>query len=348
MSRPRTYTFEDPPVSGAEWSRILANYREPNEARSIAEIAITLVPYLSLWTIAAFFASSYPVVAIVLSIPVGFFLMRIFCIQHDCGHYSLFRKRVYNRLVGRILAFFTLTPYAVWQRMHDLHHSNSGNLENRDLGEVHTITVLEYVALSPIARLKYRIYRSPFFLLGAAPVLLFFFQYRLPFGLFHLSKYWISAMSLNSFLVVGWTALGWIFGWQCVVFVTIPSTIIGATAGVFTFFVQHQFEDSHFSRPPDWQVQDAALNGSSFVVMPPWLAWFTANISIHHVHHLYARIPFYRLEEVMLDNPMLADINRISLRESLRCFRFHLWDEVSERMVSFDNVDFHKPRREQA
>ncbi|GFE67282.1 fatty acid desaturase [Litoreibacter roseus] len=261
--------------------------------------------------------------------------MRIFCIQHDCGHFALFRTRPANTWTGRILSLLTFTPHGLWCRMHGAHHAGHGNLDARDLGEVLTLTVWEYEAKSPIGRLAYRVYRHPLFLFGLAPFLLFFIKYRLPFGLWRDGRCWASAMGLNLSLAILISAMVALGGWAPVFVILFPSVLVGATAGVLTFFVQHQFEETYWAQAQDWQVHEAALAGSSYVDLPRWLAWFTANISVHHVHHLYARIPFYRIPEVLRDYPELREINRISLRESLRSVRFHLWDPQRQKMVSF-------------
>ena len=220
--------------------------------------------------------------------------------------------------------------------MHDRHHRHSGNLDVRDLGEIRTLTIEEYRARSPLGQLSYRIYRHPIFLFVLAPFLLFFLQHRVPLGLMKEgSRFWISAMATNLGIAAVLGAMYAVAGWAPILLIFLPSTLVAAFAGVWTFYVHHQFEGAHFEDGDHWQVHEAALYGSSQVILPGWLQWMTANISLHHVHHLYSRIPFYRLPEVLDDHPELAAINRLSVRDSFAGLRMNLWDPTGRRLVSF-------------
>ncbi len=323
------------PADTRDWIRVLAQYREPSLARSLWVVTNTLVPFFAIWAVAWWALDISYWISFACAIVLGFFLMRIFCIQHDCGHGALFKSKRANDWLGRFVSILTITPYAVWRKMHAVHHETHGNLDRREMGDVRTLTVEEYYARGPAGRALYRFYRNPLFLFGLAPFILFFLQYRLPVGLWHDRKYWISAMGLNAILAVLLSAMYAAGGWAPILIIFVPSVLLGALAGVWTFYVQHQFEDTAWSRPPDWQVHDAALYGSSYVALPRWFAWFTANIGIHHVHHLYARIPFYRLPEVIADHPVFAETNRMSFMDSLKCANFHLWDERQQKILSF-------------
>ncbi|ALI56304.1 fatty acid desaturase [Celeribacter marinus] len=318
-----------------EWVRILAGYRDPNVMRSVFELAVTVGPFLLLWVLAwkALAVSYWLTFAI--SIVNAAFLLRLFAIQHDCGHGSFLKNRTASDWLGRVLGVMTLTPYDVWRSSHSIHHSSAGNLGRRGIGDVHTLTVAEYTALSAPKRLLYRLYRHPIVLFGFGPGYLFFLQNRLPLGLMARAKYWVSAMSTNAAILII-LGLIWHFGGAVAVFlIFLPSTLLAATAGVWLFYVQHQFETTHWSFEEDWQVHEAALEGSSYYVLPPVLQWLSANIGIHHVHHLYARIPFYRLPEVLKDHAELSQINRMTIRESLRSAQLHLWDSKTKRLLSF-------------
>lgn len=323
------------PAQARDWIRILAQYRERQLLRTWWVILNTLVPFFAIWAVAWWGLSVSYWISFACAIVLGFFLMRIFCLQHDAGHGALFKSKRANDWLGRVCSVLTITPYAVWRKMHAVHHETHGNLERREMGDVRTLTVEEYYARGPAGRFAYRLYRSAGFLFGVAPFLLFFVQYRLPVGLWDERKYWVSAMSLNAVLAVILGAMWWLGGWAPILMIFVPSVLLGALAGVWTFYVQHQFEDTAWTRPPDWQVHDAALHGSSYVDLPAWFAWFTANIGIHHVHHLYAKIPFYRLPEVIRDHPVFAETNRMSFLDSLKCVHFHLWDERLGRILSF-------------
>jgi omega-6 fatty acid desaturase (delta-12 desaturase) len=262
------------------------------------------------------------------------FLLRLFVIQHDCGHGSFFNNRTVSDWLGRVIGVLTLTPYDVWRRSHSLHHSASGDLERRGMGDVHTLTVAEYYALTPVNRLMYRLYRHPIILFGLGPGYLFFLQNRLPLGHTGL-RYWVSAMSTNAAIVAALLIMLYFGGLMPIVLIFLPTTLLAATAGVWLFYVQHQFETTHWESGEDWQMHEAALHGSSHYVLPTWLQWASANIGIHHVHHLYSRIPFYRLPEVLKDHNDLAECNRMTIIQSLQSARLHLWDENSKRLLSF-------------
>ncbi|MGI3184769.1 fatty acid desaturase [Nioella aestuarii] len=318
-----------------DWIKILAKYREPNAVRSSYELAITIGPFLLLWVLAWWSLSISYWLTLAISSVNAAFLLRLFCIQHDCGHGAFFNNRTVSDWLGRVLGVLTLTPYDVWRRTHSIHHSNSGNLGRRGIGDVHTMTVAEYRALSPMGRLMYRLYRNPVVLFGLGPGYLFFLQNRLPLGLMASAKYWISAMGTNAAILIGLGLMLYFGGVMPILLIFLPSTLLAATAGMWLFYVQHQFETTQWDAEENWQVHDAALNGSSHYVMPAVLQWLSANIGIHHVHHLYSRIPFYRLPEVLRDHAELAGRNRMTIRESLANARLHLWDEQSRRLLSF-------------
>ena len=319
------------------WVKILAQYREPQTARSIFELLVTLVPFLALWSLAWWLLSISPWLALAVAIPNGLFLLRIFIVQHDCSHGGFFKNRRLNDWAGRIFGVLTLTPFDVWQRTHTLHHSFAGNLDQRGIGDVYTMTVEEYYSKPLHAKILYRLGRHPIILFGLGPIYLFVLQNRIPLGLMKSgTKYWVSAMGTNAVIVA---SLGLIFllgGLGPILWIFFPTLYVAATIGVWLFYVQHQFEDTHWDSNEDWQVHDAALNGSSHYDLPKVLMWFTGNIGVHHVHHLYSRIPFYRLTEVLRDHPVLAlSQQRMTMMESFRSAKLHLWDENRRKLVSF-------------
>ena len=319
-----------------DWVRILAAYREPNAGRSLFELGVTFLPFVAIFALAWWILPYSWIVAIALAVLNAGFLVRLFVIQHDCGHGSYFRNRVLSDWVGRAIGVLTLTPYDVWRRTHAIHHAGAGNLDKRGVGDVVTLTVAEYRALPLIGRLRYRLYRHPITLFLIGPLYIFVIQNRLPIGLMRAGRqYWTSAMGTNAMLAAILGAVVWFGGWEMLVLVVLPTVLVAASVGVWLFFVQHQFEETHWDRGGDWQLHDAALNGSSNYVLPPVLRWFSGNIGIHHVHHLYARIPFYRLPEVLRDHAVLANSQRLTLMESFACARLHLWDEAGRRLLSF-------------
>lgn len=326
-----------PPVRQAkDWVRVLAKYREPSTRRSIFELVVTLVPFLLLWALAWAAMSISPLLTLGIALLNGLFLVRIFCIQHDCGHASFFHSRRAQDWVGRCLGVLTLTPYDVWRRTHSIHHAQHGNLDQRGIGDVLTLTVAEYRARGRFGRLMYRLYRHPLVLFVLGPGYLFLLQNRLPLGLMGSGwRYWISAMGTNATIAIVLALMIWLGGMMPVLLIYIPTSLIAATIGVWLFYVQHQFEQTHWAGSDEWQLHEAALAGSSHYVLPAPLRWLSANIGIHHVHHLYSRIPFYRLPEILRDHAELAAAQRLTPRESLRSVNLHLWDEKLSRLTSF-------------
>ncbi|MCL4143978.1 UNVERIFIED_CONTAM: hypothetical protein GTU68_019110 [Idotea baltica] len=317
--------------------RVLSKYREPIYWRSIFELAVTAVPFIAFLTLAWILYGISPWLALALTIPAAGFLVRLFLIQHDCGHGAFFRSKTTNDWVGRVIGVLTLTPYDVWRKCHAIHHASSGNLDQRGVGDIHTATVREYQEMSRWRRIHYRIYRHPITLFAFAPAYLYFFQNRLPIGLMREGKtYWVSAMGTNVAIAAIFALMMYLIGSWAFLTVYLVTVYIAAAIGMWLFYVQHQFEDTHWDEAEDWQVHDAALHGSSHYVLPGWLAWMTANIGVHHVHHLYARIPFYRLKQVLRENPGLdAETNKLTLLESFRSVKLQLWDEASRRLVSY-------------
>ncbi|TFL18892.1 fatty acid desaturase [Jannaschia formosa] len=318
------------------WVGILANYRKPSQLRSTVELLITLVPFVTLWGLAWWALSVSPLLAVGLAVLNSGFLLRLFAIQHDCGHGAFFENRALSDWVGRVLGVLTLTPYDVWRRTHSAHHASAGNLDKRGMGDVLTLTVTEYRERSLFGRLRYRLYRNPLILFVFGPSYLFLLENRLPLGLMRSGgRYWVSAMATNAALVMGLGAILFTGGPAPILAIFLPTTMVAASIGVWLFYVQHQFEETSWDHDPNWQLQDAALHGSSHYVLPTVLQWFTANIGVHHVHHLQSRVPFYRLPEILRDHPRLNEAQRLTLGESFRCVRLQLWDSRSRRLVSF-------------
>ena len=322
-----------------DWIRILSRYRDPNLARSLWEIGVTAAPFIACLTLAWVLYDISPFLALPFTLPAAGFLVRLFLIQHDCGHGAFFRGKRTNDWVGRIIGVVTMTPYTLWRKSHAIHHAASGNLDERGVGDIHTVTVREYQAMSRWQQIKYRLYRHPITLFVLAPAYLYFVQNRVPVGMMKERAGWISAMGTNLSIVVVSAVMIWLVGLVPFLTIYLPTVYFAAAIGMWLFYVQHQFEDTQWDEQPDWQVHDAALHGSSHYVLPGWLNWMTANIGIHHVHHLYSRIPFYRLKQVLRDNPALdEEANRMTLMESFRCVKLQLWDEASRKLVSYREV----------
>ena len=321
-------TTTQPQREASEWTRLLARYRTPNTARSLFELFVTVAPFVAIWAVAWWMLSVSTVLAVILASTNAALLVRLFVIQHDCGHASLFRSRRACDWLGRALGVVTLTPYDVWRKTHSIHHATTGNLDRRGIGDLPTLTVKEYREKGWVGRSLYRLVRNPVFLFGVVPFYTFFIQNRLPVGLMRSGwRYWLSALATNAAIAAVLATLVWLGGWNVLVFVFLPTMLLAAMAGMWFFYVQHQFEETSWQRDEDWNIHEAALEGSSHYALPGILRWITGNIGVHHEHHLASRIPFYRLPEVLRDQEALANARRLTLRDSLRCAMLALWDE---------------------
>jgi acyl-lipid omega-6 desaturase (Delta-12 desaturase) len=322
------------------WWQKLSHYHKPNASRGVYELAITIAPFALAWFLMLLLLRlGYFWLYAPLLLPAAGLLVRLFMIQHDCGHGSFFPNREGNDWVGRVIGVLTLTPYDLWRRSHAIHHATSGNLDRRGIGDIDTLTVDEYLALSFWGRLRYRLYRHPAIMFGVGPIYYFLLESRLPFGYMRKGwRPWVSTMATNLAIGCAASLMIWAVGWRPFLLIHLPIVLLGAAAGVWLFYVQHQFEQTHWAKGEGWNLHDAALSGSSFYDLPHVLRWFTANIGVHHVHHLSSRIPYYRLPEVLRDYPELRNFGRLTLLQSLKCVRLTLWDEANRRLVSFKDL----------
>ena len=280
----------------AALTQTLARYRAPNPIRSIVELIITAGPLIVLWFLMWATLDLGYWLCLLLAVPAAGFLVRLFMIQHDCGHGAFFHRRGTNDWVGRVIGVLTLTPYDFWRRTHAVHHSTSGNLDRRGMGDIDTLTVQEYLARSPLGRLRYRVYRHPIVMFGVGPAYLFIVQHRLPVGLMRNGwQPWLSTMATNLAIAAIVATMVWLIGVGPFLLVHLPIMLLAASVGVWLFYVQHQFENTVWAHDEAWNLQEVALHGSSHYALPGLLRWFTANIGVHHIHHLCSRIPCYRL-----------------------------------------------------
>ena len=333
------------PVRDAKaWMQALGRYRATSAMRSIFELLVTVVPFLVLWVLVWAALGVGYWLCLLLAVPAAGFLVRLFIIQHDCGHGAFFRRRSANDWVGRIIGTVTLTPYDFWRCRHAAHHAAVGNLDHRGAGGINTRTVNEYLATSAIGRLAYRLFRHPVVMFGLVPAYLFLLHNRLPIGLMRGGrKPWCSTMGTNAAISVIVALMGWLVGIGPFLLVEGPVVLMAASFGMWLFYVQHQFEHTRWAHDGDWDFHEVALHGSSNYELPLVLSWFTGSIGVHHVHHLCSRIPFYRLAQVMDDHPQLASISRLNFAQSIRCSTLALWDERHQRLISF-----HELRRRRA
>jgi acyl-lipid omega-6 desaturase (Delta-12 desaturase) len=318
------------------WVKRLAQYRTPNNHWATFELAVTLLTFATLWTITWGALQLSVWLCLLMTIPTAGFLVRLFMIQHDCGHGSLFTSKVANDWIGRAIGVLTVTPYDFWKHSHAMHHAGSGNLEHRGIGDIRTLTVSEYQKLSAWQRFGYWLYRHPIVMFGIGPVYLFIFQQRLPVGGMRRGLMpWASTMFTNAAIASVVVLLIYFIGWKAFLLIQVPVIAVAGSIGVWLFYLQHQFEDTFWERPPNWNHEDAALHGSSYYDLPKPLMWLTGYIGAHHLHHLANRIPFYNLPKVLKAYPEFTKIGRMTFMDSIRCVRLTLWCETEKRMISF-------------
>lgn len=322
-----------------ELRKTLGPYKRPSTQAAMSQLVNTALPFgLLLCSMAWSLSASY-FLTLTLAIPTGFLLVRLFVLQHDCGHMSFFPSRAANRWVGSVLGVVTMFPYGYWRRTHALHHATSGNLEEREMGDVKTLTVREYQRLSPLRRLLYRLYRNPLVLLGLGPIYQFGLKHRFPFGIpWSWKREWLSVLWTNVGLAATYAALSAWLGWQAVLLVHLPVFLVSGAVGVYLFYIQHQFEDTYWQPKETWDFHRAGSHGSSFLDLPRPLHWLTGNIGFHHIHHLASRIPNYRLQQCFRELPWTQNVTRLNLRQSLQCFRLKLWDEDRGALVGWEAV----------
>ncbi len=312
----------------------LAPYARPDGPRATLAIATSVVPYLGVTAAMYFALQSAPLLGLLLAIPAAAFLVRTFIVFHDCSHGSFLANRRANAWLGTSLGLFLYTPFVRWQHDHAVHHASSGDLDRRGVGDVRTLTVREYRALTPRGRLAYRLERNPLIMLGLGPLVAMVIGPRIVAkGARPRMRRSVIGTDIALVLLVG--ALCWLIGWRSYLLVFLAPAMLAGAAGIWLFYVQHQFEDAYWESEPDWSYADAALRGSSFLKLPPLLRFCTGNIGFHHVHHLNAKIPSYNLPRAHEENEIFHDVPELSLGDGLRALSLKLWDEDRHRMVTF-------------
>jgi len=318
------------------WRELLAPYKRPSLRRAVVQLLDTALPFAGVWALMAWSVHVSYALTLLLAVPAAGLFIRLFIIQHDCGHGSFFRLPAANHAVGAALGVVTLFPYGYWRRTHAIHHATSGNLDQREFGDIRTLTVLEYRARSRWGRLAYRLYRNPLILFGLGPFYQFVIKHRFPFDIpWAWRREWASALWTNVGIVGFAGGLCALVGWQTFLIVHLSIIALAGPLGVWLFYVQHQFEETYWDREDAWDFYRAGVHGSSFYDLPRVLHWLTGNIGYHHIHHLCSRIPNYRLRQCFQDNPPLQRVTRLTLRQSLRCARLRLWDEERRAMIGF-------------
>ncbi|MGD9538479.1 MAG: fatty acid desaturase [Alphaproteobacteria bacterium] len=321
-------------------SRLRA-YATPDPKHSIQQLLVTVVVFAALWCALWLSLDVGYWLTLLLSPAAAGFLIRLFVIQHDCGHHAYFRHRAANDMVGRALSVLTLTPYGHWRSAHAMHHATSGDLGRRGVGDITTLTVAEYRALSPTRRFVYRLFRHPLVLFGLVPIFLFVVVRRMPIGVPLSQRGALSSVLAHDLALAALVAaMAMLVGTTDFLLIQLPITLIAASFGVWLFFVQHQFEHAYWRRSGEWRFEQAALAGSSYLRLPQPLQWLTGSIGLHHVHHLCSRIPNYRLQECLDATPELrGGAQQLSFAQSLRSARLALWCEARQRMIRFRDLE---------
>ena len=325
-----------------DWKQAVKPYQSADTRKSIWQFVSTLGLLFIGWILAYFSLTIGYWLTLLIAIPTAGFLVRLFIIQHDCGHGSFFNNRKWNDRVGGVCGIFTLVPYYHWRKMHAIHHANAGKLDDmRGVGDFYTMTVDEYFHISKWRQFWYRFYRNTFFLIGLVPFFAFVFGYRFPFKMTkekgwkkeRQSVYWTN---LGILILAGLT-IG-VVGLKDFLLVQIPLTYIATTIGAWFFFVQHQYEDAYWAKEDDWSYVDAALKGSSYYKLPRILQWFSGNIGFHHIHHLSPKIPNYMLEQCHNDNEMFQTPPTLTILSSFKTMNLSLWDEERQKLINFQQL----------
>jgi len=321
------------------WNKLLAPFMGADDRRATFQLVTTVLMFLGAWALMWYSLRGPYWITLLLSLPVVGLLTRLFIFQHDCGHGSFFTSRRANNLTGSIIGVATLTPYYYWRRTHAVHHATSGDLGRRTLGDVEILTVEEYLSLRKMGRLRYRVYRNPIVLFGIGPIWQFIVKHRLPADAPRTwRKEWMSVITTNIALASVVVLAHFTMGLKAFFLVQVPITVVSGALGIWLFYIQHQFQDTYWRQHKDWDFCRAGIQGSSYYNLPRLLHWFTGNIGFHHIHHLASRIPNYKLQRCFREIKQLHHVTRLTIWTSLKSLRLALWDEASQRLVSFRSL----------
>jgi omega-6 fatty acid desaturase (delta-12 desaturase) len=317
------------------WFKTTRKYEQVDLRKSVWQLVNTFIPYIVLWHLmirTIHLGYSYWL-TLALAVLAAGFSVRIFIFFHDCGHGTFFASRRARTILGYIAGILTFTPYHDWSHNHRVHHATAGDLDRRDVGDVWTMTVEEYLAAPKSQQLLYRLVRNPLFMLGIGPIYIFLIANRFVKNDKRRERQsvWITNLALLAIMLVASQTIGL----QTYLLIQLPVILIAAAAGIWLFYVQHQFEGVYWARHEEWSPIKASLEGSSYYKLPKILQWFTGNIGLHHIHHIRPRIPNYNLQRCYDETPEFQAVKPITLRTSLKSLRMNLWDEAAGKLVSF-------------
>jgi omega-6 fatty acid desaturase (delta-12 desaturase) len=318
----------------AYWKKSLAPYARPHMGRSVLDLLTSVVPYFALSYVMYLLLDVNYLLTLAVGVLAAGFLLRTYIMFHDCTHGSFMPTKRANAWLGSVLALNVYHPFASWRHAHAVHHASAGDLDRRGVGDVPVLTVAEYNAKSKNAKLIYRLYRNPLVMFGIGPIWALMIQPR-TVKRSERPRIKRSVHVTNLVLVLAITGMCFLMGPGAFFLVQMPTAWLAGAAGVWLFYVQHQFEDAYWESTESWSYADAALRGSSYLKLPKVLQWFTGNIGLHHVHHLSARIPNYNLQAAHDNNPIFHDVPVLSLWDGLKTVRLKLWDEDRGRLVTF-------------
>lgn len=319
-------------TSQVSWQSIISKYNKPQMTRSVWQLINSLAPYFLLWILMVQTLK----ISFWLTLPLMFlaagFLIRIFIIFHDCGHGSFFRSKKLNFYIGSACGILAFTPYHRWTDSHRIHHQTVGNLDKRGHGDVWTLTLDEYLALSPFKRFSYRFFRHPAVLLGIGGLAIFIVGHR--FTNRHMSKKQrLNVYATNMIMLAAAAIASYFIGWQAFLLIQLPVMVFASVGGIYLFYLQHQYDEVYWCRNKDWDYQQMAMHGSSFFKLPGVLRWFTGNIGFHHIHHLGPTIPNYNLPKCHEENNIFQEVKPITFFQSFRSLGIRFWDEANQRAI---------------
>ncbi len=325
------------------WSKLVRKYQKPDTRKAVFQLLNTFVPFIALWVLMYWSLSWSYWITIGLAMVNAGFLVRIFIIQHDCGHQSFLKSRAWNNTIGFLCSFFSTIPYKYWAAVHNHHHTHTGILEHRDIGDIDFLTVEEYRKRSKWGKFKYRVFRNPVILFGFVPVIYLAISNRIP-ALLSIKKIKDVAWNqvFNNLAMAGvYIGLCYWLGWKAFVAVQVPIVVAFMIIAFWFFYVQHQHEETYMRWQKNWDYVLAAIRGATYYKLPKVLQWFTGNIGFHHIHHLSSQIPNYNLAQCQKDNPILEKfVTVITLRDSFKIALNKLWDEETKRMITF--AEYHR------